>query len=99
MTSFTILTIFYSVLFTVILGDFNEDPLSEGLMTKLEGTSLEALTSFQLLKSESAHNLLNTNSSIDFVFTDQPNLVADCSIHPTLHPVIINCSLHSQPQY
>ena len=38
--------------------------------------------------------LANSSSCIDLIFTDQPSLIVDCGIHPSLHP---NC--HHQIVY
>ena len=38
--------------------------------------------------SQPTHLLPNSTSCIDLVFTNQLNLLADCGIHPSLHP---NC--------
>ena len=40
------------------------------------------------------HVLENCSSCIDLIFTSQPNLVVDSSVHPSLHP---NC--HHQIAY
>ena len=42
----------------------------------------------QQLISEPTHLLPNSLSCIDLIFTDQPNLVVDSGVHPSLHP---NC--------
>ena len=78
-------------LFTIILGDFNARSLSwwNKDKTKMEGTHLEALTSlhnFHQLISEPTHLLPHSNSCIDLIFTDQPNLVVNCGTHPSLNP-------------
>ena len=65
-------------LFTIILGDFNARPSSWWKDDKItaEGRHLEALTSLHNL-----HLLSHSNSSIDLIFTDQPNLVVNCGTH------------------
>ena len=40
------------------------------------------------LISDPTHLLPNLSSCIDFIFTNQPNLVVDNGVHPSLHP---NC--------
>ena len=40
------------------------------------------------LISDPTHLLPNSSSCIDLIFTDQPNLVVDSGVHPSLHP---NC--------
>ena len=76
--------------FTVILGDFNAQSKLwwSGDSTTIEGTRLDSLVSthgFHQLISEPTHILLNLLSSLDLIFTDQPRLVVDSGIHPTLH--------------
>ena len=62
---------------------------------------MDALTSYHglhRLLSQPTHILANSSSCIDLIFTDQPNLVTDCGIHPSLHPnchhQIIYCKLN-----
>ena len=55
--------------------------------TTAEGTHLEALTSLHnshQLISEPTHLLPRSNSCIDLIFTDQPNLVVNCGTHMPL---------------
>ena len=85
--------------FTVILGDFNAQSKSwwYGDSTTVEGTRLDSLVSthgFNQLISEPTHILQNLLSCIDLIFTDQPSLVVDSGVHPTLHE---NC--HHQITY
>ena len=89
--------------FTVILGDFNARSKSwcSGDSTTIEGTRLDSLVSthgFHQLISEPTHILQNLLSCIDFIFTDQPSLVVDSGVHPTLHEnchhQITYCKLH-----
>ena len=76
-----------------MLGDFNAKSSSwyDKDATSPEGLQIESLTSFygfsQLITSPT-HILLNSNSRIDLIFTDQPNLILDSGIHSSLHP---NC--------
>ena len=84
---------------TVILGDFNapSKPWWSGDSTAVEGTRLDSLVSthgFHQLISEPTHILWNLLSCIDLIFTDQPSLVVDSGVHPTLHE---NC--HHQITY
>ena len=86
-------------LFYITLEDFNarsptwwdDDKIS------IEGTRFDALSSFhglhQLIK-EATHLIENSASCIDLIFTNQPNLVLDSGVHPSLHP---NC--HHQIAY
>ena len=79
--------------FLVILGDFNARSRSWWCedKTSREGAQLESLTiscGLHQLISDPTHVLLNSSSYIDLIFTDQPNLVVDSGVHPSLHP---NC--------
>ena len=79
--------------FTIILGGFDARSKSwwaDGT-TSPEGTDIDSLTTvhgLQQLISEPTHLLPNSLSCIDLIFTDQPNLVVDSGVHPSLHP---NC--------
>ena len=56
--------------------------------TTTEGTRLDSLVSnhgFHQLISEQTYILQNLLSYTDLIFTDQPSLVADSGVHPTLH--------------
>ena len=85
--------------FTIILGDFNarsSDWWPDDI-TSPEGTHINSLISmygFDQLISDPTHILPASSSCIDLIFTDQPNLVVDSVIHPSLH---INC--HHQITY
>ena len=94
--------------FTIILGDFNARSKSwwQNDVTSNEGTKIDALTSYHGLHqliSQPTHLLANSSSCIDLIFTDQPNLVTDCGIHPSLHPnchhQIIYCKLNLKIVY
>ena len=85
--------------FTVVLGHFNARSKSwcSGDSTTIEGTRLDSSVStpgFLQLISEPTHILRNSLSCIDLIFTDQPSLVVDSGVHPTLHE---NC--HHQITY
>ena len=89
--------------FSIILGDFNGRSKSwwQDDINNDEGTKIDALTSYHGLHqliSEPTHILANSSSCIDLIFTDQPNLVTDCGVHPSLHPnchhQIIYCKLN-----
>ena len=76
--------------FTVILADFNERsrPWWSDDTASYEGSHIDSLTTtygFHQLISDPTHLLPNSSSCIDFIFTDQPNLVVDSGVHPTLH--------------
>ena len=76
--------------FVIILGDFNAK-LSNWRaedISSYEGIKLESVTSLFGLKqliSEPTHLLPNSTSCIDLIFTNHPNLVVDCGVHPSLH--------------
>ena len=79
--------------FTIILGDFNARSKSwwPDDITSPEGRDIDSLTTvhgLQQLISEPTHLLPNSLSCTDLIFTDQPNLVVDSDVHPSLHP---NC--------
>ena len=79
--------------FTTILGDFNARSKSwyPDDITSPESTDIDSLTTvhgLQQLISEPTHLFPNSLSCIDLIFTDQPNLLVDSGVHPSLHP---NC--------
>ena len=95
-------------LYTVILGDFNAR--SSVWWTKdkttTEGTQLESLKNmhgFHQLISQPTHLLSQSPSCIDRIFTDQPNLIVDSGVHPSLHPnchhQITHCKLNVNIEY
>ena len=101
-------TVSSNSLFTLILGDFNARSSSwwEEDRTTTEGSQLEALTSlhnFHQLISEPTHILPNSNSCIDLIFTNQPNLVVTCGTHSSLnskcHHQITHCKLNLIIEY
>ena len=59
-------------------------------ITSPEGTDIDSVITtvqgLQQLTSEPNHLLPNLLSSIDLVFTDQPNLAVDSGVYPYLHP-------------
>ena len=67
---------------------------------------IESLSCFygyiQLIK-DSTHILPNSSSSIDLIFTDQPNMITNSGVHPSLHPnchhQIIFCHLRLKIDY
>ena len=85
-------TTFCNSLFTIILGGFNarSSVLWTRDKTTIEGTQLEFLTSvygFHQLISQPTHLLPQTSSCIGLIFTDQPNLIVDSGVHPSLHSI------------
>ena len=53
--------------------------------------------------SDSTHILPNSSSCIDLIFTNQPNLVTESGVHPSLHPKcrhqIVFAKLNLKVQY
>ena len=77
----------------VVLGDFNERMQGwyQNDITTFEGCKVDITTSqFGLRQTikEPTHNLSNSTSCIDLIFTSQPNLVMHSGVHPSLH---LNC--------
>ena len=90
------------------MGDFNARSKSwwPDDITSPEGTDINSLTTvhgLQQLISKPTHLLPNSLSCIDLIFTDQPNLVVDSGVHPSLHPnchhQIIFCKFNLMIQY
>ena len=82
--------------FLIMLCDFNAKSKTWWThdITTNEGVQIESLTStygLHQLISDPTHILPNSSSCIDLIFTDQPNLVVDSGVHPSLHP---NCHHH-----
>ena len=76
--------------FTVILGDFNARSLRwwSNDITNLNEALVDSLTTthgFKQSISDAAYILLQSMSSVDLIFTDQPNDVIDCGTHLSLH--------------
>ena len=74
----------------VILGDFNGRSKSWCLddITTYEGSKIHSLTTIHGLHqliSQPTHLLLTSSACIDLIFTDQPNLVVNSGVHPSLH--------------
>ena len=75
-----------------------QDPVIGGqmisLLLKVLINSLISMYNFDQLISDPTHILPASSFCIDLIFTDQPNLVVDNGVHPSLH---INC--HRQIAY
>ena len=85
--------------FTIILGDFNArssdwwpDDITSPECTDIN--SLIYMYGFDQLISDPTRLLPASSSRIDLIFTDQPNLGVDNSVHPSVHT---NC--HHQTTY
>ena len=77
-------TTFCNSLFTIILSSVWRSRAK----TTIEGTQLESLTSVygsHQLISQPTHLIPQTSSCIDLIFNDQPNLIVDSGVHPSLH--------------
>ena len=94
--------------FSIILGDFNARSKSwwKSDIDTIEVTKIDAVTSsygLQQLISQPTHLLANSSSCIDLIFTDQPSLVVDCGIYPSLPPTchhqIMYCKLDIKIAY
>ena len=94
--------------FVILLGDFNAKSKSWSVndTTTEEGTILENLTSLYGMKqliSDPTHILQHFSSCIDLIFVNQPNLVIDSGIHPSLHQnchhQVIFCKLNLKIEY
>ena len=93
--------------FTVILGDFNDRPLTwlSNDITNLNGTLIDLLTTaYGFKKLISDTNILpKSMSCIDLIFTDKSNYVIDCDTHPSLHKnchhQITFCKLNLKVEY
>ena len=73
-----------------MIRDFNakSSNLSSNDTTTAEGVQLDYLTSLYGMKqviTEPTHILENSSSCIDLIFSNQPNLIMDSAVHPTLH--------------
>ena len=76
--------------FVVILGDSNAKSKSwwNKDITSNEGSQIDSLATtygLQQLISDPTHILPNSSTCIYLIFTDQPNLVVDSGVHPSLH--------------
>ena len=94
--------------FVVLLGDFNAKSKSMSVNnTATEGGTIsENLTSLYGMKqviSVPTHILQHSSSCIDLIFVNQPNLVTDSGIHPSLHQnyhqQVLFCNLNMKIEY
>ena len=90
--------------------EFGKDQLVVDDKVTTEGTNLsEVIDSYCLkhLTDEPTHMLPNSLSCIDLIITDQPNLLIDFGVHPSLYPKshhqivfgTINLSVPRPPSY
>ena len=78
-------------LFALITGDFNARSTNQWKndLSTSEGTQVDSpTTSYGLISiiSDPTYILSNSSSCIDLIFTNQPNLVTESGVHPSLHP-------------
>ena len=78
-------------LFVLITGDFNVRSSNwwKNDLSMSEVTQVDSLTtSYGLSKviSDPTHILPNSSSCIGLIFTNQPNLVSESAVYPSLHP-------------
>ena len=78
-------------LFVLITGNFNGRSTDwwKNDLSPSEGTQVDLLTTSYGLSqifSNPTHILSNSSSCIDLIFTNQPNLVTESGVHPSLHP-------------
>ena len=76
--------------FILMIGDFNakSSNWSSNDTTTAEGAQLVYLTSLYGMKqviTKPTHILEESSSYIDLIFSNQPNLIIDSGVHPTLH--------------
>ena len=68
-------------------------------MTTAEGAKIDSITTsycFSQIIIDPTHILRNVSSCVDLVFTNQPNLVPESGIHPSLHWNYPYCSCETQ---
>ena len=94
--------------FMLLLGEFNAKSKTWFIndQSSREGTQLESLTFLNGMKqliAEPTHVLENSSTCIDLSFTNQPNLVMDAGVHPSLHSKchhqVIYAKLNLQIEY
>ena len=74
----------------MVIGDFNAKSCNSSTndTTTPEGAQLDSITSLYGMKQlilEPAHILQQSSSCIDFIFTNQPNIVVDSGVDSSLH--------------
>ena len=77
--------------FVLITGDFNARSTNwwKNDLSTSEGTQIDSLTTSYGLSqiiSDPTHILPNSSSCIDLIFTNQPNLVTEGGVYPSLQP-------------
>ena len=75
---------------TIVIGDFNTKSKNwcSQDSTNFEGVTIENLTSqfgLSQIINKVTHILEASSLCIDLIFTTQPNLVVESSVHPSLH--------------
>ena len=86
---------------SIIIGDFNamSNNWCSSDKTTYEGKKLESLTfqcEFKQVISDPTHILESNSSSIDLIFTSQPKLVMNSSVHSSLHPYCHHQIIHAK---
>ena len=71
----------------VLLGDFNAKSSNwcKNDITTTEGKAIENISSqfgLHQMINEPTHILKSSSSSIDLIFTSQPNLITESGVHP-----------------
>ena len=97
---------------SIVTGDFNAKSSSWWCtdIKTIEGSHLYSLTSsigFSQLINEATHIQTNSTSSIDLIFTNQPNLSGNSGVHSSLHQnchhqivhVSFNLDIYYVPHY
>ena len=74
----------------LVTGDFNVRSSSwwSDDIDTVQGTRLESITSYcglHQIINEPTHILTSSSSFTDLIFTNQPNLVINSGVHPSLH--------------
>ena len=80
-----------NLLFVLITGDFNITSINswKNDLSTSESTQVDSLTtsySLSQIISDPTHILPNSSFFIDLIFRNQPSLVTESGVHPSLHP-------------
>ena len=88
--------------FILMTGDFNakSSNWSSNDTTTAEGAQLDYLTSLYGMKeviTEPTHILESSSSYIDLIFSNQPNLIIESGVHPTLYSKCHHQIIYAKP--